>query len=98
MDDSCGLRGGGERHLWRESLQKWQIQPCISRNLAALSKILFYGVMETGKSKSVETICLLKQINILMIFAKFAALKIYFWPIAKFKSSKMHAFHFRGNK
>ena len=43
--------------------------------------------MKTGKTKSVETICLLKQINILMIFAKFAALKIYFWPIAKFKPS-----------
>ena len=54
------------------------MKPCISRNLAALTKIIFYGVMETGKSKSVETICLLKQINILMIFAKFAALKIYF--------------------
>ena len=54
------------------------MKPCISRNLAALTKIIFYGVMETGKSKSVETICLLKQINILMIFAKFAALKIFF--------------------
>ena len=36
----------------------------------------FFSTVETGKSKSVETICLLKQINILMIFAKFAALKI----------------------
>ena len=73
-----GLRGGGERHT----------RTTVSHSLD------HDRVMETGKSKSVETICLLKQINILMIFAKFAALKIYFWPIAKLKSSKMHAFPF----